>query len=277
MEMGDVMTADVSSIQLQRSPYGYRYSFKDDDGEGYVVHFEKDRTYIPNIRLYVDGFSIEFSGPEGLDLTNKYKAANVYRQLMMAVKKLIEQFHPNSLSFSGAEDAQTIMYDTFYRKFLKTAYTRISKYGYLSNDYIEQMKTANPQDYERLKQTIADNDETVNKYIKSLRQDKVAGRDERKQIFARGQALAARAVGKLAWGEGAKLICIKDVQGDTVSAYRFDTLSNKALLQRFIASSIKPFNQQPMGFPTERIMGWVDNFVNDLRSKGIAVQGYYEG
>lgn len=271
LEMGEVMTADVSGIQLRRTDNGYKYVFNDDDGEKYGVYFYEEGVPIGGKR--VSGFSIEFEGPAGMSLTNKYKANQVYRQLMMAVKKLIEELKPNALNFSGATDEQTIMYDVFYKRFLSQAYKRVSKYNYISNEFFEKTKVADPQLHQLIQRNIADADEVVTRHISQLRQNKVVDRDERKQMAARTKNMA----GKIAWAENAKLIYIKSIMGDTALAYRYDTISNSIVGNRFITQSIKPFNQYPMGFPAATIKKWVDGFVAALRQEGIAIQGYYEG
>ena len=74
-------------------------------------------------------------------------AARIYKNLLLAIKKFIEQQKPNVLTFSGATGSQDIIYDVFIRRVLgdspgkspQLVFFPVSKTVFLSKAFINEL------------------------------------------------------------------------------------------------------------------------------------------
>jgi len=118
-EISEIGQLDVSDIKLEPSSglyaSGITYDFEYDDDD-FTVEFEPLTGEMPGIKKAYD---INFTGPEGYRLTHKGRGATyIYTQVLKAIKKFLDEYDPEVISFSGDEPAMDIIYNRFYEKFL---------------------------------------------------------------------------------------------------------------------------------------------------------------
>lgn len=92
-------------------------------------------------------FSITFSGPSRFSTTNKAGsgASTIYTQLLLAVKKLTETEKVNGLTFYPAEPGMGLVYQRFYKQYLKAEFLRVSPKEYVRKDYIQEILAGKSQ------------------------------------------------------------------------------------------------------------------------------------
>lgn len=116
---------------------------------------------IPNV------FSIYFGGPESTSLTHDNsggEARAIYNHLLASIVKAVETEKEhgrevNGFSFSAAEIPMHLMYDKFYRSYLKPAgYTRVNdSYLFMKNEYIERTDSYHKERIDKSNSEIEDN------------------------------------------------------------------------------------------------------------------------
>jgi hypothetical protein len=158
-EMSSHLTSDISDVNLKDRGYKLVYEFEVNDKE-YKVTFSKipikwsiyDDKDNHSVRIADKMYTINFShGPDGeLEMPGDTKMPTaVYGEVFRAIRKLIEVYHPEALTFYGAYNKQDAMYDLFYRKYLSKMFTRIDT-RYLRNDLYEAYKAKNDKEWELL-------------------------------------------------------------------------------------------------------------------------------
>lgn len=155
-EFEDVMAQSLDNVELKPASsinQTMRYDFTI-DGENYDVVFSPTKIFGNDGILAKNGVNILFHGPRLTLLTGKNKAPTVYRQVFLAIRKYIQQFNPDGLVFYGAVAEQDWMYNRFYERYLKQKYIQINSEVYLSNDYIEKVRTINQDLYNDIQDEI---------------------------------------------------------------------------------------------------------------------------
>jgi hypothetical protein len=136
MEFGDVINQPTDNIHLDYFHGGdLHYEFLINN-ETYRVAFDKT-SGITN-----HGYEITLSGPNSIDLTGLGKGTEVYKHVILALKKLVEQENPDFLKFHGVNNEQDWMYNKLYERYLKQHYTMVDDSIYLRNDVLEQIRKA---------------------------------------------------------------------------------------------------------------------------------------
>lgn len=194
----DPMQMNVDDIQLTGGHGSLQYHFEMDN-ERYTVNFGQTEVYVPGIgNLSNKGYGISLQGPRGYSLTGRGKAMTVYKSLIKAVKKLIDQENPDGLVFAGAYPEQDLMYSIFYEKYLHQAYTQVSKETYVSNKLIERMRDSNDPKWPALQAAIERDNSERPQRVERLRQHKEGGRRRRQELAERMGQLS-QAKNKIAW------------------------------------------------------------------------------
>jgi len=184
-ELFDIGSADLDHIELY--PVGeedYEYDFEH-DGEEYKIEIHKE-DFLP-ANLSSDGaYSITFEGPSGLDLTGSagMSATVIYRHLLMAIRKLMEQEEVNTLYFSPAQKRMLPMYDIFYRKYLKpdppagAGFVRIEPSLYTRRDFLRAQRFGGSQNLRNMLRASRE----VRSEIQQINDKRVLVRNLRREI-----------------------------------------------------------------------------------------------
>lgn len=197
VELNDAINANTDDITFTPAQGKLSYTFNLAEGS-YRVKFSKYRFTM--FGMNEDATDITLSGPDGVDLTGFGNGTQVYRQLIRAVKKFVENYNPKILHFHGVERAQDVMYDTFYQKFLKPYYTRLDVY-YLSNEWLDGLRTSDPETYAEIQRAIEA--DTTGQDVEEMRNNKAKRRQE--------QVQAQSYVGKIVVGNNRKYYYIKSI------------------------------------------------------------------
>jgi hypothetical protein len=205
-EMGDATTADISNVELTRTGNSLSYLFQA-DGKGYRIYFEGptewevglysphgqwEGTVTPAHKSYEIGLQVNGS----YQLTgNNSKPTAIYGELFKAIRKLMEQENPDALSFRGAVEAQDVMYDRFYKTYLKPYFTRVGVRNYLRNDLYNKYKQENGNVWRALEYRDRLTRDDLDARIKSAKESRNREREGRraekvpKSQFKRGDIL----------------------------------------------------------------------------------------
>jgi hypothetical protein len=142
------LQASTDEIELIPSRRGFDYPFTVGK-DNFVAKFTGPRHEYQRLEgevkmKKVDNiWKIDLEGPKGYELTGDSDNPNaVYNQLMLASRKMVEQVNPDAIEFSGASADQNVMYDTFYRRYLSKAFTRINNFLYVRNDIVQSWNLA---------------------------------------------------------------------------------------------------------------------------------------
>lgn len=104
---------------------------------------------IPNLNFWM----VDFYGPQGLQTTNQNKnVAFIYKNLLLAVKKLIETEKVDVLHFNPAEQQMALIYNKFYKQFLSNDFFRVDTFQFLNKEIIEKIMNGDYGD--KLKEQI---------------------------------------------------------------------------------------------------------------------------
>lgn len=183
-ELFDLSSADTSGVEFNRvSNQNYEYKFVH-DGQVYTIDMTRE-TFL-SVPLSADGaWGISFFGPSGLDLTGiaGMSATVIYRNLLLAVKKLMEIEEVNTLYFSPAQERMLAMYDIFYRKYLKPeppagpGFVRIDQHLYSRRDFLVAHNYINDESKKKMfnaDKEVEERLEKINKQrevVRSLRRE----------------------------------------------------------------------------------------------------------
>src|SRR4051812_6818430 len=94
-EMSELMTAPLDNIQLNKTGDDYHYSFKLGN-HGYLVEFlhhpivKVVPTLASPILVVNNSYEIRLLGPRQFDLTGLGNEFQVYKYLILAIRKLVE-------------------------------------------------------------------------------------------------------------------------------------------------------------------------------------------
>lgn len=132
-----------------------------------------DKTEVKNVIGKI--YSIEFNKNDEYHATKENKNyIKIYSQLILAVKKLIETESVGGLSFSGYERGMNLIYEKFYKTFLKKHFTIFSDKLYLKNEAIKQiMKLGNKFHKIEIANHIKDTQKTKQKNLDLIRNEKI--------------------------------------------------------------------------------------------------------
>jgi hypothetical protein len=155
-ELGDALNQPLDDIDLTPKSNGsYSFNFNVNNLP-YQVYFRKKSIFLSNMEITNKGYDISFVGPQGtMDLTGLGSASEVYRKLILSIRKLIEKENPEAFAFYGAYPQQDWMYDKFYQRYLKSGFTKIASMYYLRNDILEKIKNANNEKWRVIQQSMA--------------------------------------------------------------------------------------------------------------------------
>jgi len=143
-EIYDIMSTDVSGVQLQQVNGNYTYYFEYEDND-YYIDLRKKSASIGGQRVPV--WLVLLEGPSGMSLTGMAgMGANIiYKHLLMACKKLLEIEDVKGFTFTPAQPRMAPMYELFYKKFLLpeppegAGYVRVTYSTYLRRDVIRNL------------------------------------------------------------------------------------------------------------------------------------------
>lgn len=135
------MTNEVLAIQqdlttISANGNGYQSKFED-AGQEYTVDFIPTEMMVPRLPSNVC-FKIVLVGPNGTEVTNLNNAFSVYRKMLSAIMNFITKINPYGLIFTGARQNMDLVYDKFYKRYLKNHYVRINSENYLRIDIANQ-------------------------------------------------------------------------------------------------------------------------------------------
>lgn len=189
-EFGDAVI-QPSTIELTKRTYGSSRSYDHNfyiNGDEYRVSLDKVSGGITD-----NGYDVTLSGPNSLDLTGLGKGTQVYKNVIMSLKKLIEQENPDYLSFYGVTDEQSWMYNKFYERYLKQYYTMVDDKTYLRNDLMDQFKKRGGTEWEKVKDMRVGFD--YNAYKKGLQSDK----EKQREVFLSKRNMVGKIVRLSHW------------------------------------------------------------------------------
>jgi hypothetical protein len=165
VEFTDPEQADISDINLIKQEWGYYYNWLYNNKK-YSVGFEKVQDTNPSwlelpdgSEIEANGYIVEFVGPKGTRPTDLAGGASlvIYKQMMLAIRKLIETEHVDYLAFSGQTGKMDRLYDRFVKKFLGDRYTWYNYQILMNNTFLNQIALKHPSSAnsvaERLLQT----------------------------------------------------------------------------------------------------------------------------
>lgn len=115
-EVLDVVNSPTDDIEFDVSDGRIEYSYTGEDGTPYRVTFSETSSYF--FDLNIKGYDITFQAGGSYSLTGKQQAPTVYKPMLTAIKKLIEERQPDLLYFHGANSSQDVMYDVFINRYL---------------------------------------------------------------------------------------------------------------------------------------------------------------
>ena len=204
VEITDVLSASTDDITFDKDPYvhSFDYSFKipytkenGTKGEvNYAISFEKCKISIDFEIITNDAYSISLSSDlNGYQPTRLGNGPTVYRHLIKAVKKFIEQENPEGFYFYGAEPEQDIMYNAFYEKMLIKYYTKIDSRNYIRNDLLKQWEITGDERFNLIKQSM-DELQTHNP-VERYKKEK----EEKRKKFLNIKNSIGNSIGKIMW------------------------------------------------------------------------------
>ena len=139
-ELFDNTSADASAVRLEpvSTIYGQpalRHTFKVPDVDGRQQDFKVTMVrhkgfQLPNgIRVKdSDSYNVELEGPAGTKLTGRsgINATIVYRQLLLAVRKLMDSEDVGAITFVPAEDDMNLPYTRFVKSYVRPEFSEVS-------------------------------------------------------------------------------------------------------------------------------------------------------
>lgn len=156
--IGDIMSSPTTDIHFEKTTIGYKSRFKIASDLGNLVDFTVEMYETP---FDIDGnevenvYEVNLSGPDKYNLTGIMgaKANIVYRNLMLAIKKLMETTEVNGLAFFASQQEMIPIYNLFYSRFLLpdppagAGFIQYDLSTYLSKEWIRNHKElVNPWD-----------------------------------------------------------------------------------------------------------------------------------
>lgn len=117
----------------------YHYNFKVENKD-YRLTIEKEK--IIWMRNHLDNiYIIYFTGPKGFKTTQESGtlANKIYSELILGLKKFIEENDVDGLEFSAYEPQMVLMYNRFYNTFMKEKFIRVSSTLYLKKDLVRKI------------------------------------------------------------------------------------------------------------------------------------------
>lgn len=178
LEMGEIMSLNVSDINFSQVAGDLYYSFKIGEDK-YNVKFSPRISMVGWGKLWY----VDFQGPDGWNLTQQYKSHRVYLEFLRACKAFLEQYKPDGLTFFGYDHSQDIMYDVMMKKYLGPeqgkpdhfAFYPIEKEIFISERCI---KSKSPEEQAELRQEIARFADNHKQSINKMRQQKIDNRQQ---------------------------------------------------------------------------------------------------
>lgn len=145
-EIYDIMSTDVSGVELQQVGINYAYDFEYED-EVYRIDFRRKSALVAGGTQRVPVWLVLLEGPSGMSLTGEAgMGANIiYKHLLMACKKLLEIEDVKGFTFTPAQPRMAPMYELFYKKFLLpeppqgAGFVRVTYSTYLRRDVIRDL------------------------------------------------------------------------------------------------------------------------------------------
>lgn len=138
---------------------GFKHQFTHGNDNFEVSMDEEDHTLygqqIPHV------YTIAFRGPEGYSSTGASgtESSKIYSQLVLSIKKLVEDHEVNGFYFTPAEPGMRIVYTRFYNTFMKDDFVRVETDLYIRRsivkEAIEKAKAKDPGLAKDLLQDIA--------------------------------------------------------------------------------------------------------------------------
>jgi hypothetical protein len=281
-EFGEYLKSNIDDIKFGhetifgRDCFTYKYTI---DNEDYVAKFCQRPIYFhgesfADIEVTDNAYEISFaSGSKSTRPTGKMTGTRVYGPLIMALRKLIQEKNPEGLHFSGAYIEQDLMYQAFYERYLKKAYTRIAGADYLRNDFIQSLKAANDERW----QVVGKGIENMRLLQPDQRETLLKAKDKKRRRYAR----LVKAVGKIVnYGEPLYLSKVTPEEAIGLSSFG-GTVYPKPHISH---NMISPYtSQQYINLKTDlvafqqlldlkkglkNVQIWVDDTPNDLAPRG---------
>ena len=243
-EIIDAIRDTTDDINLQGNPDHFIYQFKDvvKDTDGspkevsYLLKFNKEPIIIYDSILTNEAYGIELLYLK--DNSYEYRSSGlgngptIYRHVIRAVKKLIEQENPEGLYFYGYEFNQDITYNKFYTKMLSQYYTQINKENYIRNDLLKEWKETNDERFALVQNSMNSfhKSGTLELYKKEKienRQKKVIEKRETQQKIANINNI----IGKIIWdaNRNIPIYVEKFIAPDTLQTTAIDKSINQAV------------------------------------------------
>jgi hypothetical protein len=244
-EFGDAVT-QPSPIELtvRRTGQGSNYThIFNINREEYRVSFDRISGITDN------GYDVTLSGPNSLDLTGLGKGTEVYKHVIMALKKLIELENPDFLTFYGVTDEQSWMYNKFYERYLKQHYTMVDDKTYLRNDLLAQYKKRGGTEWEKIKDMKMGFD--YNTYKSGLQADK----EKQRKTFLSKRHMVGKIVKLTHWPTIAYIT--KMLQGT------YEYLSSDGIRMNSGIINADAFDRFSA---MDLVRGNIQNGINDLKS-----------
>ena len=217
-EIGEIEKTDVSGIDLEKNSLSQDrlfYWFDVDNNNYSLVFIKCPPISFGNKKLTNTAYTIEFRGPNGHSLTGTGKSSIIYTKVLLGIKAFIQKYHPEGLVFSGYDNYMSLIYDSFYKRFLSDkperpsdqVFLKINHEDYLRKDIFEKLP-------EEIKQRVGDliekNKELENSNLNNIRMNKI----EVRKNFSYAKSF----VGKFFYNDRNILYCYK------ISNYELDCL-----------------------------------------------------
>jgi hypothetical protein len=134
----DMPTDHVSDIHRDTTGDNFQAEFIV-AGKEYTVDFNYTPFEIAHIRI--NAFTIDLTGPKGILTTNLGVPHQVYTQLLLIVKKFIQQQKPEGLIAIPADPKMQPIYTRFFKRF-GANFARVGQYEYLNKDLLKDLSKA---------------------------------------------------------------------------------------------------------------------------------------
>jgi len=162
--------ADISDIELSGDEFGYEYTWTFNDYK-YAVYFEKitHPFELPDgTDVEANGYVVEFVGPRGTRPTDLAGGASaiIYKQMMLAIRKLIETQKVDYLAFAGSVGKMDRLYDRFVKTFLGDRFTWYDVGILINNAFLDRIVIKYPRSADQLSKRLTK--------TKNLRQEKLS-------------------------------------------------------------------------------------------------------
>lgn len=84
-----------------------------------------------------DAYTIDFFGPQGMELTGLGGAHEIYTKMLLVIKKFVDQHKPIGLEFLPYLDRMLPVYERFFKRYGQD-YWRIERSTLIRKDYVAQ-------------------------------------------------------------------------------------------------------------------------------------------